>query len=129
MPLVKVEIYKGKSKEYKKALSDGIHNALVAGFKIPSDDKHQRIYELEEENFENSAEKSDNFTIIEITAFKGRSDGAKRDVYKEIFKNLKANPGIEEKDILIYIIEPELINWGIRGKSGDEIDFGFNIEV
>lgn len=129
MPLVKVEIYKGKSNDYKKGLLDGIHGALVAAFKIPLDDRNQRIYELDEDNFERRANKTNNFTIIEIVAFKGRSDSAKKELYKEIFKNLKANPGIDEKDILVYINEPELVNWGIRGKSGDEIDFGFNIKV
>ena len=129
MPLVKVEICKGKSHEYKKGLLDGIHDALVTAFKIPLDDRNQRIYELDEDNFERRANKTDNFTIIEIVAFKGRSASAKRALYKEIFKNLKANPGIGEKDILVYINEPELINWGIKGKSGDEIDFGFDVKV
>ena len=129
MPLVKVEIYKGKSPEYKKGLLDGIHNALVTAFKIPLDDRNQRLYELDEENFERRTNKSTNFTIIEIVAFKGRSDIAKREFYKEIFQNLKINLGIDKSDILVYINEPELINWGIGGKSGDEIDFGFNINV
>jgi len=33
MPLVKVEILKGQTEEYKKAILDGIHSALL-GFKI-----------------------------------------------------------------------------------------------
>ncbi|MGZ7117831.1 MAG: tautomerase family protein, partial [Methanobacterium sp.] len=51
-PLVKIEILKGKSKEYKKALLDGIHDALVESIKIPDNDRFQRLYELEEDNFE-----------------------------------------------------------------------------
>jgi phenylpyruvate tautomerase PptA (4-oxalocrotonate tautomerase family) len=129
MPLVKVEMYKGKSSEYKKGLLDGIHNALVDAFKIPSDDRNQRIYELDENNCVRRANKTNNFTLIEIIAFKGRTDIAKKDLYRHIFTNLKINPGIDEKDILVYIHEPELINWGIRGTSGDEIDFGFNLKV
>ncbi len=35
MPLVRVEITKGKSREYKQALLDGIHAALVEAFKFP----------------------------------------------------------------------------------------------
>ncbi len=42
MPLVKVEIIKGKPQEYKQALLDGIHDALVEAFKIPEDDRIQR---------------------------------------------------------------------------------------
>jgi hypothetical protein len=40
MPLVKVEIYEGKSKKYKKAVLDSIHDALVTSFKIPIDDRN-----------------------------------------------------------------------------------------
>lgn len=35
VPLVKIEILKGKSTEYKKKLFDGIHQALVDSWKIP----------------------------------------------------------------------------------------------
>lgn len=52
MPLVRVEILKGKSSEYKKALLDGIHQALVDTLKVPEDDRIQRLYELEKDNFE-----------------------------------------------------------------------------
>ncbi len=81
MPLVKVEIYQQKSKEYKRAIFEGIHAALVAAFKIPVDDRNQGLYELAEENFERKSNKSENFTIIEILAFKGRSFEAKKLLY------------------------------------------------
>ena len=108
---------------------DGVHSALVSAFKIPEGDRNQRIYELDAENFERRSNKTTNFTIIEITAFKGRSLEAKQNLYREIFQNLKSDPGIEESDILVYINEPELENWGIKGKPGSEIDMGFNIKV
>ena len=41
MPLVRVEIMKGKSSEYKKSILDGIHSALVEAFKIPEYDRNQ----------------------------------------------------------------------------------------
>ena len=129
MPLIRIEIYKGKSKAYKKAIMDGVHSALVSAFKIPEGDRNQRIYELDEENFERRSNKTTNFTIVEITAFKGRSLKAKQNLYREIFQNLKSDPGIEESDILVYINEPELENWGIKGKPASEIDMGFNIKV
>ena len=67
MPLVTIEIYKGKSKEYKQAICDAVHNALVSAFKIPDSDRTQRVYELDEENFERSSNKTNQFTIIQIT--------------------------------------------------------------
>ncbi len=73
MPSVKIEIRKGKSDEYKKALLEGVHQALIQALKIPDRDRTQRLYELDADNFENQPGKTDNAALIEITMFKGRS--------------------------------------------------------
>jgi phenylpyruvate tautomerase PptA (4-oxalocrotonate tautomerase family) len=130
MPLVKVDIYQGKSEEFKRAVLDGIHNALVTAFKIPIDDRNQRLYELADANFERSKKYSRDFTIIEILAFKGRTNEAKRHLFSEIVKNLSKNPGIKATDILITLNEQPLENWGVAGgKPANEVDLGFNVNV
>lgn len=129
MPLVKVEILKGKTQEYKKAILDGIHSALVEAFKIPDDDRMQRLYELEKDCFEISKNKTEKKTLIELTVFKGRSLEAKKNLYSAIVSNLAQSPGIEGKDILIVINEPPLENWGVKGIPASEIDLGFKIDV
>ena len=115
MPLVKIEILKGKNAEYKKAILRGVHSALVESFKIPESYTNNRLYELEKENFEFPEGRSDQFTSIELTVFKGRSFEEKKKLYTEIIKNLKNDPGIDGNDILIIINEPTMENWGIRG--------------
>lgn len=130
MPLVKIEIQEGKSKEYKKALLDGVHQALVQSLKIPYYDRTQRLYELDADNFEAPPNKTDNITVIEIVIFKGRSIEAKKQLYKTIVNNLAENPGIKGDDITIVLYEPSLENWGIRGgKPASEVDIGFRIDV
>ena len=130
MPLVKVEIFKGKSIEYKNALLDGIHSALVEAFRIPDYDRMQRLYELERENFEIASSKTTQFTLIEITAFQGRSLEAKKSLYSAIIRNLGQLPGINGDDITIVLYEPPLENWGIRGgRPANEVDVGFEINV
>jgi phenylpyruvate tautomerase PptA (4-oxalocrotonate tautomerase family) len=130
MPIVKIEIIKGKSKEYKKAILDGVHNALVETIKIPDHDRFQRIYELDDNNFEVPESKTSNVTFIEIVMFKGRSYEAKKALYKAINHNLKLNPGIIGNDIIIVLIEPPLENWGINGGfPANEVELGFNINV
>lgn len=129
MPLVKVEIRKGKSAEYKKALLDGIHQALIDSFKIPKADRIQRLYELDAENFE-IAGKSEDFVLIEFTVFKGRSLDAKRNLYKAVADNLDRSLGIKRTDILIVLNEPPLDNWGVRGcLPASEANLGFDINV
>jgi phenylpyruvate tautomerase PptA (4-oxalocrotonate tautomerase family) len=129
LPIVRIEIYKGFDSGHKKKILDGVHQALVDSFKILDSDRNQLIYEFDDDSFERSAHKSKLCTIIEITAFKGRSREAKRMLYEKIVGNLKISPGIEPKDILITINEPELVNWGVNGKCADETDLGFKIDV
>jgi len=130
LPIVRIEIYKGFDSVHRKKLLDGVHQALVESFKIPDSDRNQLMYEVDDECFERSVNKSRSFTIIEITAFKGRSREAKRLLYQKIVENLKTSPGIEPKDILITINEPELVNWGIHGgKCADETDIGFRVDI
>lgn len=130
MPLVKVEIFKGKSPEYKKALLNGIHRALVKILKIPENDRTQRLYELDKENFEIVPTRSKEYSLIEITMIKGRSNETKKRLYKAIVENLADDPNIDDNDLTIVIFEPPLENWGIRGgKPASEVELGFKIDV
>ena len=130
MPLVKVEILKGKTQDYKRAILDGVHAALVETFKILDHDRIQRLYEIEKDDFEISPTKTDNFTLIELTVFKGRSYEAKKNLYAAIVRNLAKSPGIDGKDIFIVINEPPLENWGVQGGiPASEADLGFKIDV
>jgi phenylpyruvate tautomerase PptA (4-oxalocrotonate tautomerase family) len=128
MPLVKVSLLKGRSIEEKKALLDAIHAALLDAFKIPENDRNQRIFEFEPENFDIPEEKTSNYTMIEIDVFPGRSLDAKRKLYQKIVQNL--NEQIQPNDILVVLKEPPLDNWGVRGgMPASEIDLGFKLDV
>lgn len=104
MPIVRVELREGKSPEHKKAILDGVHAALVEGFKIPEWDRVQLLYELPPSRFE-TGNKSDNFTIVTVTAFAGRSREAKKKLYSGIAEKLAANPGIAGSDLMIVLLE------------------------
>ena len=130
MPVVRITIRDGKPREYKKALLDGVHDALMKSFRIPERDRFQTLLELGRDQFEAPPEKSDNITIIEVTAFRGRSAQAKKKLYASIVSNLATNPGIAGEDVLIVLREPPLENWGIRGgKPASEVNLGFKVDV
>jgi len=129
MPLVKVSLLKGKSKEEKEALLDAIHDALIEAFKIPENDRNQRIFEFEPENFEIPEGKTSNYTLIEMDVFPGRSIEAKGNLYQAIVQNLQKH-NIQASDVLIVLNEPQLDNWGVRGGvPASTIDLGFKIDV
>lgn len=130
MPLVRIEMLSGKSTAYKRAIMDGVHCALEDAFAIPEGDWLQRLYELDRDCFDLSDNKSEDFVLVELTVFKGRSTDAKRKLYLAITENLAASPGIKPSDVLIVIHEPPLENWGVAGgKPASEVDLGFDINV
>ena len=115
MPLVRIEIVKGKDTVYKKALLDAVHTALVRALGIPEWDRFQRLVEIEDECFERGQGKTDRFTMIEITLFPGRTREQKARVYEEITKELEKRPGISPSDVFIVLREPPDENWGLGG--------------
>ena len=128
MPLVKVSLLKGRSIAEKKAILDAIHAALLEAFKIPENDRNQRIFEFEPDNFDIPEEKTSKYTIIEIDVFPGRSLDAKRKLYHKIVQNLEEQ--IQPNDILVVLKEPPLDNWGVLGgMPASEIDLGFKLDV
>ena len=117
MPLVRIEILKGKDAAYRKTLLDAVHDALAAAVGIPEWDRFQRLYELEPECFERAPGKTDRFTMIEITMFKGRSRDQKAKIFEEITRALNTRLGIANTDVFIVIQEPPDENWGLAGKQ------------
>ncbi|MDF2821286.1 MAG: dmpI4 [Clostridiales bacterium] len=117
MPLVKIEMMKGHTKEYKKTYLQAVHDALVKVLCIPDDDRFQRLYEIDADYFETNESKTDKFSIIELTLFPGRSKDIKGNIIKEIAKQLGDRLEIQPTDIFVIINEPILDNWGFRGEQ------------
>lgn len=117
MPLVRIDIIKGKSVEYKKTMLDAVHVALMNSIQIEEWDRFQRLYEIDEEFFERSEGKTDKFTMIEITMFPGRTKEQKAKIFEEIVKELYDRLEIQATDIFIVLNEPPNENWGLAGKQ------------
>lgn len=125
MPLVKIEIIKGKTLEYKKILMQSVHDSLVLSLNIEDDDRFQRLYELDEENLERRQAKTDKFTLIELTILPGRSKEIKKCVIENITQLLWERLEIQATDIIIIMNEPPLDNWGCYGKQASELEFNY----
>ena len=129
MPVVKISMIEGKTQEEKHAVMTAVHQALIKSFKVPEHDVNIRIEEYKRENFALPPGKSEKYTLVEITAFAGRSIDAKRLLYKNIVDNFKSM-GIDAMDIFIIIYEEPLENWGIRGGiPACDLDLGFDVNV
>lgn len=116
MPFAKIEVCRSRSPQEIEA-------------QVPEDDRQIRYLEHKPEHFAVPPGKSENYTIVEILLFPGRSVEAKRRLYQSIVSRF-GRLGIAPADIFIVLAEPPLENWGIRGgKPASEVDLGFNLKV
>ncbi|MBO4319059.1 MAG: tautomerase family protein [Treponema sp.] len=115
MPLVKVNMLAGKSEEFKKTVFECIHEGLMESFAIADWDRFQRIEEYEKINWEAPEGKSDNFMIIELTVFPGRTKEQKKAAIESITGKIADKLKLAPTDIFIVMNEPPLENWGMGG--------------
>ena len=108
MPLVKIEMLAGKTPEYKKTVFDCIHESLIDAFEIQDWDRFQRIAEYDKSNWETPEGKTENFMIIELTIFPGRTKEQKNTAIKKITENLTERLSIAPTDVFIVMNEPIL---------------------
>ena len=81
MPLVRISLREGKSEEYKKALADGVHRAMVEAIDAPEQDRFQIITEhsagdLIYDPTYLQLRRTDDIVIVQITLSYGRKAGA-----------------------------------------------------
>ncbi len=116
MPFARISLIKGKSPEYVRAVADSVHNAMVAAFNVPADDRFQLIHQHapDEMIFDSnyySDNRSENFVLIHITIGKPRSTATKKATYKKIVELLQISPGIRPEDVMIVISKSQLDEW------------------
>ncbi len=129
MPLVKISRRAGFPLAENRRLLDAVHASLVEAFKIPEGDRHQQLLELDADHFEVPAGRGPAFTLIEITAFPGRSLEAKRALYHTLARRCEA-AGLPPGDLFVVLVEPPLESWSPRdGISSADRKPGFKLDV
>ena len=129
MAQVKIYALKTHLAESKQLISEGIHQAVMSAFAYPKEKKFHRMIPLEPDHFIFPEDRSEKYTIIEISMFEGRSISAKKGLITQIYKNLADLAGISAQDIEITLFETPKSNWGIRGLPGDELSLNYKVDV
>jgi 4-oxalocrotonate tautomerase len=124
MPLVRIAMPKGKSPEFRRAISQGVQAALVETFGVPEQDLFQIITQHDADNPIIHAPNylgiaySDDLTIIQLTVSDTRSLGEKRRLFARIAERLAQQPGLRPDDIFINLVEVKTENWSFgRGEA------------
>jgi phenylpyruvate tautomerase PptA (4-oxalocrotonate tautomerase family) len=130
MPSTLIEVRRKYSPDQQIALMNAVHEALVAAFKIPNDDRFIRLAEFEPHAMVNGLAGgiADAYTRVTIDCFSGRSIGAKRALYRQIVERL-AEHGIPHDSVSILVRESPPENWGSGGVPASDYDLGFKIDV
>jgi phenylpyruvate tautomerase PptA (4-oxalocrotonate tautomerase family) len=123
MPLTRVSMRRGKPAAYRKAILEGIYQAMRETFDVPEGDRFMTIAEHDEDDFVYDAKyldirRSDDLVIIQLTVSNTRPAAQKQKLYRRIVELLTKNPGLRAEDIFINLVEVLPENWSFgRGEA------------
>jgi len=110
------------------ALSDAIHTAAVETLQLPEAKRFHRFVPLDDGLLITPADRSGDYTIIEVSMVEGRTTETKKAFIRALYRETSAL-GIAPDDVEITISETPRANWGIRGVPADELELSYRIDV
>jgi 4-oxalocrotonate tautomerase len=127
MPMVRIDLRAGKSPEYRKALGDGVHRAMIEALGVPADDRFQVITEHPVEGLNYDPQylgihRSANVVFVQITLSAGRKPQQKRKFYKRTAELLAESPGLKPQELVINLVEVVWENWSFGNGEAQYMD-------
>jgi len=129
MAQIKIYGHRAHINQYRTQLSDIIHSCLMDAIGMPKEKRAQRFFPLDVDDFIYPPGRSEQYTIIEISMFEGRSVASKKALFRLLFERLHDQLAISPQDVEITITETPRHNWGIRGLPGDELQLNYKVET
>ncbi|HEX3395646.1 MAG TPA: tautomerase family protein [Steroidobacteraceae bacterium] len=122
MPMVRISFRAGKSIEYRRAVADEVHRALVEVASVPELDRFQVLTEhapadLIYDPTYLGVQRTDDIVMIQIT-LNQRPQQVKVALYKAVAARLAKNPGMRPEDVLISLVSVAPEDWSFgEGKA------------
>jgi len=116
MPLVRVSLRRGKSKEHIAAIRNSIYRAMIESFNVPQNDRFIVVHQHDAEEFDYDPNyldiaRSDDLVIIQISCNNTRTVEQKKAFYKYTADLLSKEPGLRPQDVFINLLETAKENW------------------
>ena len=116
MPLVRIDLQKGKDANYRRKAGQIVYEAMVATSGVPKNDHFQVIGEHSAENFVFDPDylgihRTSDLIMVQIFFNEGRSVDQKKALYKAIADGLSAELKVRREDVLITLVEVKKENW------------------
>lgn len=113
----------------KARLSDVIHQCMHKVLGLPLDKKAQRFFPMSKADFYYPADRSDQYTVIEINMMQGRKPETIKQLIKALFTAIEQELGVSPVDVEITIKQQADHCWGFRGLTGDEAKLNYQVKV
>jgi 4-oxalocrotonate tautomerase len=115
MPLVRIDLRKGKDAAYRQQVGRAVYEAMV-GVGVPANDRFMVVNEHDADNFQFDPNylginRTEDLVIIQITWNEGRTVEQKKQLYKTIAEGLAKSPGVRKEDVFIGLVEVKKENW------------------
>ena len=116
MPFIRISLLRGKSPQYIRAISDGVHRALIDAYNAPADDRFHVVHQHERDEFIYDADylgvhRTDDLVFIHIVAGNWRDTRTKQALYKAIADRLSENPGLRREDVMVILSPNQRDEW------------------
>jgi 4-oxalocrotonate tautomerase len=120
MPLVRIDLVRGKPPAFRKQAGEIIYNAMREIINVPENDKFQIITEhaADEINIAGSYlgnSYTQDILLIQITLNAGRAVEMKKAFFKRIADDLHDQLKVRREDVVINLVEVAKENWSFGG--------------
>ena len=116
MPLVRIALRKGTKPEFRRAVSESIHRAMVETIKIPEQDRFQVLTEHDDSGLVYDPSylgisRSDGIIFVQIRLSAGHTLDVRKALFAKIAANLRESPGVRPEDVFVNLVETAKENW------------------
>ncbi|MFC8503276.1 tautomerase family protein [Pedococcus sp. NPDC057267] len=119
MPLVRIDLVRGRDPEQLRTLLDTVHEAMVAAFGVPETDRYQVLTQHEPGDLialdtDLGFARTDDLVLLQFTS-RERTDEAKTELYRRLAVDLHERCGLAPSDLVVTLVENGPADWSFGG--------------
>ena len=119
MPLVRIDLVRGRDPEQLRTLLDTVHEAMVAAFGVPETDRYQVLTQHEPGDIVAldtglGFPRTDDIVLLQLTS-RERTDEAKSELYRRLAADLQERCGLSPNDLVVTLVENGPADWSFGG--------------
>jgi phenylpyruvate tautomerase PptA (4-oxalocrotonate tautomerase family) len=120
IPVVDITLLRGRSRESLRTIADAVHDALVAEFGIPVDDRFQVIHQREPDEliFDTGflgGPRTADFVLVRIVVGRERPVETKQALYRKLVAEIAARARIDPENVFVVLETVKLSDFSVAG--------------